>query len=263
MSRLVPVPMAVFLLFAPAAPAGEAAKPIDKPGLAQPTVDDMDKPGKPGVPPPRLLPDDPPPEKPKAGDTPRKKAFNPFRARGRRPKYAVPARITWSDGKVLEGWVWRRANGHIRIFNRKERAHQDYFLSDLTRIDVKAETENFERDWRWKNQGSSEKVFLDIGYFWNQYVTTLTTTDGEAIAGDCSGQFYAMGLDGKKSKWYLYKRLSGRDAEKKKREELKPLVHVLRVEFTDDFLKKLEEEKKAEAEAAKKAVDKATAAEKK
>jgi len=145
--------------------------------------------------------------------------------------------------------VWRRANAPIRVFDRKDKAHEDYSLGDLKRIDVKPESETFERDWRWKNQGSSEKVFLDIGYFWNQYVTTLTTKDGETPAGDSSGQFYILLLDGTKDKWYLYKRQSGRDTEKKKHEELEPLVYVKSVEFTDAFLKKLEEKQKAEDEA--------------
>ena len=227
--------------------AGEAEPPLDKPGLPAPTIEEMDKPGKAPAPaPPALTDEELGTEPPKEGEAPKPKGFNPFSRRGTKPKYAVPARITYSDGKVLEGWVWRRANAPIRVFDRKRKAHEDYFLGDLARIDVKPETEKFERDWRWKNQGSSEKVFLDIGYFWNQYVTTVKTRDGESASGDCSGQFYILLLDGKKDKWYLYKRQSGRDVEKKKREDLTPLVYVKSVAFTDDFLKKLEE-KKAEA----------------
>jgi len=206
--------------------AGEAEPPLDRPDLPAPTIEEMDKPGKAPAPAPPALTDE------ELGKEPPKEG-----------KYAVPARITYSDGKVLEGWVWRRANAPIRVFDRKRKAHEDYFLGDLTRIDVKPETENFERDWRWKNQGSSEKVFLDIGYFWNQYVTSVKARDGESASGDCSGQFYILLLDGKKDKWYLYKRHSARDVEKKKREELTPLVYVKSVAFTDDFLKKLEEEK--------------------
>ena len=194
------------------AAAAEAPKPVDKPGLAAPAIDEIDKPGKPGAPRPAAMTEEEAGVAPgKKGEGPDKQAFNPFRARGRKPKYAVPARITYSDGKKIEGWVWRRANGHIRIFDRKRKAHEDYFLADLERIDVAPESQTFERDWRWKNQGSSEKVFLEIGYFWDQYVTTFTTTDGETAAGDCSGAFYVMPLDGKRGRWNLYKRLSGRD----------------------------------------------------
>lgn len=246
------------------ASAREAAQPKQRPDLPAPTVDEMDKPTKPPPGAPQVLPDDPPAATPTKGDAeapkPKPKTFNPFRGRGRKPKYARPARVTYSDGATLEGWTWHRANSPVRLFVRERRAHEGFFLSDLTRIDVKPETVNFERDWRWKNQGSSEKVFLDIGYFWNQYITTFSTTDDEKAAGDCSGQFYFLTLDGKRTKWYLYKRQSARDKEKKKRSELKPIVYVKSVEFTDDFLKKLEEEKKkAEAEAAKKQPDKPTA----
>jgi len=195
----------------------------------------IDKPGKPGVAPPRPIPTarlaaEKKPQEPKH--------INPFKRRGRKPSYAVPARITYSDGKVLEGWVWRRANAPIRIFNRKGRAHEDYLLAELKRIDVVPESQNFERDWRWKNQGSSEKVFLETGYLWNQYLTTFTLSDGSKVSGDCSGQFYIMLTDGTKTKWYLYKRQSGRDKPHDRRDKLQPLVHVRSVEFTDDFLKK-------------------------
>jgi len=224
---------------------GEAPKP--KPGPST-TVDDsdVDKPGKPGVPMPRALPDPVEVDDAKAGDKP--PAFvNPRARRSSKPKYALPVRVTWSDRKVVEGWTWRRANAPIRIFNRKAKAHEDYFLSDLKRVDVRPETETFERDWRWKNQGSSEKVFLEIGYFWNQYVTTFRTHESETAAGDCSGLFYLLpvGDDGKVTKFTLHKRHSGRDVKHAKKEELEPLVYVKSMEFTDDFLKRIEDEKKA------------------
>jgi len=221
--------------------AGEAEKPRPANGPSSVvSEDELDKPSKAGVPPPQAIPVAQVADgaKKEEGKGAKPKHVNPFRKRGRKPKYALPARITYSDGKVLEGHAWRRGNWPIRIFNRVARAHQDFYLSDLQRIDVKPESENFERDWRWKSQGSSEKVYLDIGYFWNQYITTFTTTDNEKIAGDCSGQFYLLPLEGKKTKWYLFKRQSGRNVQKGKREELDPLVYIKSVEFTDDFLKK-------------------------
>jgi len=245
------------LLAAAVAWAGEAEKPKDEekpkdtPVMPAPEGEEVDKPGKPGVRRPIPLPAQPAAEPAdKEGGKPKPQHLNPFRKRGRKPTYAVPTRVTYSDGKVLEGWSWRRADGTLRVFNRKARAHQDYFLSDLVRIDVVPESKTFERDWRWKNQGSSEKVFLDVGYFWNQYVTTLHLTDDTRAAGDCSGQFYMLLMSGERTKWYLYKRHSGRDTEKKKREELEPLVYVKTVEFTDDFVKKAEEAAKKAEEAA-------------
>ena len=238
------------LLVAAAAWAGEAEKPKDEekpkdtPVMPAPDDEEVDKPGKPGVRRPIPLPAQPAAEPAeKEGGKPKPQHVNPFRKRGRKPKYAVPTRVTYSDGKVLEGWTWRRADATLRVFNREARAHQDYFLSDLVRIDVVPESQTFERDWRWKNQGSSEKVFLDVGYFWNQYVTTLSLTDDTKVAGDCSGQFYMLLMSGERTKWFLYKRHSGRDTEKKKREELEPLVYVKKAE---EAAKKAEEQKAAE-----------------
>ncbi|HUT36411.1 MAG TPA: hypothetical protein VNE39_23190 [Planctomycetota bacterium] len=242
--RLLPCAFAV--LAAAAAAAGESQsptpgprpKPKEEPTLPTPTEDELDKPGgKPIVPRPTPIAT---PDAEKGG---RPDHVNPFRQKAAIPKYARPARITFSDKKTLEGHVWHRAGSPVRIYNRAAKAHEDYFFSDLKRIDVTPETENFERDWRWKNQGSSEKVFLDTGYFWNQYVTTFTLTNGEKPAGDCSGQFTIQLLDGARDKWFLYKRHSAREVPgvpHKKREDLEPLVYVKSVEFTDDFLKKPE-----------------------
>ena len=192
---------------------------------------------------PRALPDKPEAADEKDGAKP---AFvNPRARRTKKPKYALPVRVTWSDGKVIEGWTWRRANAPICIFDRKAKAHEDFFLSDLKRMDIRPETETFERDWRWKNQGSSEKVFLEIGYFWNQYVTTFRTHEDETAAGDCSGLFYLVPVEGAATKFTLHKRHSGRDVKHAKKEALAPLVYVKSIEFTDDFLKRLEAEKKA------------------
>lgn len=241
----------VFAALAALAAAGEELTPGPKPKakaeptLPAPTDAELDKPQKPGVAPPTALPA--PKGEAEEGDGPptRPQHVNPFREKPKVPSYARPARITFSDKRVLEGHVWRRSDAPIRIFNREKRAHEDYFLSDLKRIEAVPESENFERDWRWKDQGSSEKVYLDTGYFWNQYLTTFTLTSGKKAAGDCSGQFYIQLLDGKRESWFLYKRQSGRDAPgvpHKKREELEPLVYVKSVEFTDDFLKKGDQE---------------------
>lgn len=245
--RLLPCAFAALAALAAAAenPTPEPKpkpKPKEEPTLPTPTEDELDKPGgKPIVPPPTPIATPDEKEAPDAEKGARPDPANPFGQKAALPKYARPARITYSDKRVLEGHVWLRFGAPVRIFNRAAKAHEDYFFSDLKRIDVAPESENFERDWRWKNQGSSEKVFLDTGYFWNQYVTTFTLTNGEKPAGDCSGQFYIQLLDGARDKWYLYKRQSGGDDRTKphkKREETEPLVYVKTVEFTDDFLKK-------------------------
>ncbi|MBM4033363.1 MAG: hypothetical protein FJ291_16490 [Planctomycetes bacterium] len=240
--RLLPCAFAMLTALA-AAGEGEDPKPKPKPKeeatLPPPTEGELDKPDKPGVPRPTELPAEGQPSE-KAKGAPRPEHVNPFREKPKVPSYARPARITFSDKRVLEGHVWHRADAPLQVFNRAAKAHQDYFLSDLKRIDVAPESENFERDWRWKNQGSSEMVYLDTGYFWNQYVTTLTLTNGEKPAGDCSGQFYIQLLDGKRESWFLYKRHNNRQpagTPNKKREEQEPLVYIKSVEFTDDFLK--------------------------
>jgi hypothetical protein len=218
-----------------APPSLAAEKARSEPGPDRPTEADLDKPGEEPatVPAPVAVPDDP-----NAKAKPDKaEGHLPFRKPDARPSHAFPCRITYSDGTVVEGFTWHRANAPARVFNRAKRAHEDFPLADLARITVRPETENFERDWRWKNQGSSEKVFLDIGYFWNQYITTFTTKAGEQPSGDCNAQFYLQTLDGQRSSWFLFKRQSGRDHPHKKREELDPLVYVKTVEFTDDILK--------------------------
>lgn len=248
-----------FAALAALATAGEAEEPTprprpkakEEPSLPAPTDDELDKPGgKPVVPRPTPLPEAG--EKAAPGDerggaeNGRPEHVNPFRERAAVPKYARPARITFSDKKVLEGHVWARADKPLRIYNRAERAHQDYFLSDLRRIEVTPEIEEFERDWRWKNQGSSEKVYLDTGYLWTQFLTTLTLSDGARVTGDCVGQFYIQLLDGKRESWVLYKKLNNRqgpDVPNKKRDEQPPLIYVKTVEFTDDFLKRPAPEK--------------------
>jgi len=246
--RLLPCAFAVLAAVA-AAGEGEEPKPKPKPKpkeeptLPAPTESELDKPDKTGAPRPAEIPAKAEPQAPdKANDKgARPQHVNPFREKPKFPAYARPARITFSDNKVLEGHVWHRADAPIRIFHRAKRAHEDYFLSDLKRIDVAPEKQEFERDWRWKNQGSSEMVFLDTGYLWNQYVATFTLANGEKPSGDCSGQFYIQLLDGKRDSWFLYKKQNNRpnpDAPKKKREEQEPVVYVKSVEFTDDFLKK-------------------------
>jgi len=241
-------PLWLLLLVAGLALAAEGKKeaPKDKPLPPKPTEDEIDKPDKAGVHPPTEIPQESAKEEKDtkaAGDAPKGKERNPFAERSSRPKYAFPARITYSDGKTVEGYVWRGGDKPVRIFNRAERAHQDYKLADLRRIDVKIDLQEFTKDWRWKEQGSSEMVYLETGYLADTYLTTFTMVEGKPAAGDCNCQLFVMTPDGRKDSWILYKKQTGRDLAHAKREEIKPLLYVKSVEFTDDFIKKAEEKK--------------------
>ena len=241
------VPILACLLLGCCAFAAEAPKDKPKPELDRPTDADLDKPGESDAPVPPAIPDEPKTKDQEKGKPEAPKAYNPFRGRPRWPKYAAPSRVTYSDGTVLEGYSWRRANGTIRIYNRKSKAHEDYYVEDLKKITVKVESTTFERDWRWKNQGSSEKVFLKTGYIWSQNATTFSIVDGDVVTGDCAGIFRMVTLDGKRTTWILHKRHSGRDTPHKERKDLEPLVYVQKVEFTDDILKKKPEEEGGDA----------------
>jgi len=242
----ISVAVGIAVLLASLALAAERKKdtPKDKPLPPKPTEDEIDKPDKTGVRPPTEIPQEPTKEtKEGEGETTKAKERNPFAERASKPKYAFPARITYSDGKTIEGYVWRGGDKAVRIFNRAERAHQDYKLADVKRIDAKPDKEVFEEDWRWKEQGSSEIVKLETGYFWNEYCTTFTLVEGKPAAGDCNAQFTLQTLDGKRDLLILWKRQSGRELPHAKRADLKPLVYIKSIEFTDDFLKKAEEKK--------------------
>jgi hypothetical protein len=115
-----------------------------------------------------------------------------------------------SDGLELFGSIYLTRDKGLLIYDRRLEKHREFPLSAVKRIDIEPDEEHVEREWRWKEEGSDEKVYTGRSYPWRKYLTTLTLADASRITGDLSALVYLRDDDGKERRFVLHKRQKGK-----------------------------------------------------
>lgn len=86
-----------------------------------------------------------------------------------------------SDGTKRDGTISMTLGGKVELFVDKTKEFKQYALSDLSRIDFEIEKETEEKEWRWKEGGSDEKIFTGRSYIDRKYRMKVTLADGKTM----------------------------------------------------------------------------------
>jgi len=150
--------------------------------------------------------------------------LNPFASDGPR---VPPANgyVLLSDGSRLEGYIHLTADLPLRIYSRAKKVHVDVAFDEVAEIDVEVEKDTLDREWRWKDAGSTEKVYTDRYYHTHKYVCTLKLKDGADLYGDMNAVLYFQNAAGEK-KLFIHKFLTGAQGPENK---VPPIVFVQKV----------------------------------
>ncbi len=89
--------------------------------------------------------------------------------------------VTWSDGTEKVGTVFMRGTSHIRLFNLERKDYVQVAISDMARIDVEIEKASMQKVYRFKEEGSPEKIFSGETYPLHEYITRVTLRNGVEI----------------------------------------------------------------------------------
>jgi len=152
-------------------------------------------------------------------------AVNPFKAAKQTRADVRKGTLTLSDGKSYTGDIFTTRDKRFRIYNRETKEYRDVDIRELAEIQVTPDEEHDEKDWRWKEGGSDEKVYTGKTYPWRLYCTTLVLQNGEKLAGDLAAPIYVL-ADGEKKDYILHKRDKGPVGMK-----LSELLYVKKVVF--------------------------------
>ncbi len=114
------------------------------------------------------------------------------------------------DGSTFQGNIYLTWDKEFLIYDRALKQHTSIPLLAVKHIEVVPEEERLEREWRWKQEGSDEKVYTGRTYPWRKYVTTLKLVDGRCVSGDLSALVYLRDDKGKEHKFILHKRQKGK-----------------------------------------------------
>jgi hypothetical protein len=128
--------------------------------------------------------------------------------------------ITFNQGKAVEGRIWTTLETPIRVWIEELKMYRDVDWSLIKRVDVVVVSEAMEDDWRWKKEGSDEKVYSGKKYPNVELLYRFTLLNGQVIEGGAVAPIYFA--DGLKARQFaLYKKYKG-----KLDETLKDLVYI-------------------------------------
>jgi hypothetical protein len=169
-------------------------------------------------------------------------AINPFgpapAERESRRDDAVPGCIELSDGSIHAGLIYLTRDKRLKIYDEKIERQREIPLRVVKQIDCKVKKEWMEREWKYKETTSDEKMYTGRSYPAREYLHTITLRDGRTIAGplaeivylqprqDDSKQAGEHRSEPKVEKFLLQKRSKGEMGQ-----ELKSLVYVKRIKL--------------------------------
>ncbi len=143
-----------------------------------------------------------------ASDTP--PTIRPFGPRKVTRSDAIPGYVELSDGTVYPGRLYLTRDARLKIFDATLQRQREIPLRIVRKIECKAEREWLEKEWRFKENASDEKVYTGRSYPARECVHTITLQDGRKIVGPLSAIVYVAQKEGAKpTRLLLHKRQKG------------------------------------------------------
>jgi hypothetical protein len=158
----------------------------------------------------------------------------------------VPGGVELSSGQVLPGLISLTRDARLKIYDEKLERQREIPLRAVKEIACQVKKEWMEREWRFKETTSNEKVYTGRSYPVREYLHTITLTDGRKITGPLAAIVYvrpprddvpsagrndpsARGKEPKVEQFVLHKRDKGAVGQ-----ELKSLLYVKRIRLGPD-----------------------------
>jgi hypothetical protein len=156
---------------------------------------------------------------------------------------AIPGYLSLSNGDRIEGDVYLTRDAKMKVFVTEKKENQTFGLDEVLYIEQTPATEQMEKEWRWKENASDEKVYTGKEYPWRLLTTTLHLKDGRTVTGDLTQLVYVRNKNGEQ-RFILHKRQKGEPGQK-----LADLLYVKLLDLRPPEKKpEAEKEKKEEKE---------------
>jgi hypothetical protein len=159
-------------------------------------------------------------QQPGQGEPP---TINPFGDRPNERPDAVSGFAELSDGTRLAGRLFLTRDTRLKVYDVGQKRHREIPFRAIRQIDCTVVKEWMEKEWRFQENASDQKVYTGRSYPARQYVHTVTLQDSRTIRGPISGVLYVE-AKGKRTRLLLYKRHRGPVGS-----GLESLVYVRRV----------------------------------
>jgi hypothetical protein len=148
--------------------------------------------------------------------------LNPFGGSAAKRDDAVPGYLELSSRSVRPGRLYLTRDAKLKIFDERAKQFREVPLQVIQRVDCSLSKEWMEKEWRFKENASDEKVYTGRSYPVREYRHKITLRDGRTIEGTLSAIVYLEAEnDGPSERFLLHKRDKGPIGS-----DLKSLVYV-------------------------------------
>jgi hypothetical protein len=170
-------------------------------------------------------------------------ALNPFGPSTQQHKQrddAVPGFLEMSDGAIHPGLLFLTRDARLKIFDEAQKRQREIPWKSIKQIDGSVLKEWVEKEWRFKENASDEKLFTGRTYPAREYSHKITLQNNQMIRGSLAGIVYVQADPAREPKRFLlHKRDKGEPGT-----DLKSLVYVRSIKLGE---KALEEGKRRAA----------------
>jgi len=156
-------------------------------------------------------------------------AANPFAGgaeAGPTRRDAVPGYVELSGGLKVPGHIYTTRAKRLKIYNLRRKIYEYVPVPACRSIEAVVEWARMQKQWRFKEAGSPEKVFTGKSYPVRRLAWRLRLRSGHVIVGHILGQPLYVQHNGKRERFILHKRHKGALGE-----TLNDLVFVRRIKF--------------------------------
>ena len=103
---------------------------------------------------------------------------------------AVPGCLELSDGSLHPGMIYLTRDKRLKIYDDRLERQREVPLQAVKRIDCKVKKEWMEKEWKFKETTSDEKILTGRSYPAREYLHTITLGDGRTITGPLAAIVY-------------------------------------------------------------------------
>ncbi|MFO8012600.1 MAG: hypothetical protein R6X20_04750 [Phycisphaerae bacterium] len=156
-------------------------------------------------------------------------ATSPFgggRQAGPRRRDAVPGYVELSSGLKVPGHIYTTRAKRLKTYNLDRQVYEYVPVPALSAIEAVVEWARVDKQWRFKDAGSPEKVYTGKSYPVRMLKWRLTLRNGHEVVGHILGQPLYVEHNGERERLILHKRQKGPLGD-----TLEDLVYVKRVVF--------------------------------
>lgn len=105
---------------------------------------------------------------------------------------AIPGYVEISDGTVHPGQIYLTRDKRLKIFDEQLKRQREIPLRVVKQIECKVKKEWMEKEWKFNQAASDQKMFTGRTYPVREYLHTITLRDARTITGSLSGIIYVQ-----------------------------------------------------------------------